>query len=87
MTLSIPSTHRLIELASLNAQTEQLWRALPRGVRIGKDRFLQIADLLGIDRRAAVVRRNVLVRRGFLEEIPVRDGTGSFDHWEWRVRE
>ena len=87
MSISQPSTRRLVEIASLSPETEKLWRALPRGVRITRDRLLGIAAAQGLNRTSALLRIGTLRRAGFVEEFPARDGTGQTKRSEWRVVE
>ncbi len=87
MTISNISTHRLVALASLSPETEKLWRALPRGVRITRDRLLGIAAPLGFNRTSALLRIATLRRAGFVEEFFARDGSLESERSEWRVVE
>lgn len=87
MTLSHASTHRLVELASLSPETERLWRALPRGVRITRDRLLGIAAAQGLNRTSALLRMGTLRRAGFVVEFPARDGSEQTLRSEWQVVE
>lgn len=87
MTLSSTSTHRLVEPASLSPETEKLWRALPRGVRITRARMLTVGASLGLSRTSATLRMGTLRRTGFVEEFPARDGSATWDASEWEVRE
>lgn len=85
--ISTHSSHRLVDFAALSPETERLWRALPRDVRITRGRLFELAGRLGLTTKGAMLRVGMLVRHGFLEELPARDGSASMDRWEWRVRE
>lgn len=87
MTLTTGTSHRIVDVASLSPETEKLWRALPRGVRITRDRLLGIAVAQGLNRTSAILRMATLRRGGFVAEFPARDGSANWDASEWEVRE
>lgn len=74
-------------LSTLAPKTAALYHALPRGVRIPRWRFAEIALRVGLDARGATGARGVLLRHRMLEEFEPRDGSTSIEKWEWRVRE
>lgn len=81
------STEELLRRADLSPETERLFVALPRSVRITKERAFRIGATLDYSRTSTLLRMKNLVMRGFLEEFPARDGTGQVRISEWRVRE
>ena len=81
------TTEELLRRADLSPETERLYLALPRGVRITKARTFAIGATLAMTKTSTLLRLKTLVVRGFLEELPARDGTGQTRYSEWRVRE
>ena len=73
-------------LASLSPETRALLDALPRGVRITRERLIAIAAAHGSNERSALLRIAALNRSGFVEEFPARDGSGQTLRSEWEVR-
>lgn len=87
MTLATGTSHRLVDVASLSPETEKLWRALPRGVRITRERLFSIAASQGVSAKGALLRIGTLRRFRFVEEFPARDGSLDSARVEWRVVE